>query len=430
MATYSQTQTALARAGGLGHERANLRVAAREAFWIALEALRTHKLRSFLTLLGVVVATTTLIVVMSVINGMNLYIANHIANLGVNTFVVSQFEWATGREGWLRQRLRNRPIRMSDYRFLEQNLEGYDEIGAQTGMDSNVRFNGQTMFDVELDGVTPSMIDINFQQVDYGRYFTEADEQHAAPVCFVGQDVVTKFFPSVNPLNHEIAVNGRPFRIIGVAKKIGTTFGESEDNFVQIPLNAYRRKFVSRPNLNISVKAYDSAQMQPLEEEARMLMRVRRHLPFHEKDTFGINESQTIMSLWERLTGSIFAATTAIVAIFMVIGGIVIMNIMLASVTERTHEIGIRKSLGARRADILMQFVMESAAMAAAGGVVGVLIAALVDMVVNHFFTASLPISAVVLGVSLSAVVGLFFGIYPASKAARLEPIEALRVET
>jgi putative ABC transport system permease protein len=404
----------------------------REAFWIALEALRAHKLRSFLTLLGVVIATTTLIVVMSIINGMNLYIADHIANLGANVFIVSQYQWAQDYQAWLKARRRNKPIRTEEYDFLKENLRGYKNIGAADEMwsDSNsTRYQGHTLYNEDLSGVTPSMIDIGSQKVESGRYITDSDYQHEAMVCFIGHDLVKEFFPSVDPLGKEILVNDLPFQVVGVAETIGSTFGESQDNFVVIPLTTYRKFFAPRLSLMINVQAYDSKQMLELEDEARALLRARRHVPYHEDDNFGINASQTIMALWDRLMGSIFAATIGIVAVFMVVGGIVIMNIMLASVTERTHEIGIRKSLGARRRDILTQFVIESIVMAGTGGAMGVLLAFIVSAIVDHFWTSTVPLKAVIVGLALSSAVGLFFGIYPASQAAKLDPIEALRTE-
>ena len=407
-------------------------VTAREAFWIALEALRAHKLRSFLTLLGVVIATTTLIVVMSIVNGMNLYIADHIANLGANVFILHQWQWAQGYEAWLKARRRNKPMLIEEYEFLRDNLTGYKRLGASAEIqnsDTQARYQGHTVYDVEISGVTPSMIDIGQQKVDTGRYITEADYQHESMVCFVGRDLVDAFFPNVDPLAKEVLVNGIPFRVIGVAQKIGSTFGESQDNFVQIPLTTFRKFFAPRPSLAISVQAWDAQQMLVLEDEARSLLRARRHVPYREDDTFGVNASQTIMDTWNRIMGSIFAVTIGIVAVFMVVGGIVIMNIMLASVTERTHEIGIRKSLGARRRDILMQFVIESIVMACAGGGIGVMLALIVSAIVDHFFTSTVPVSAIVVGLALSTAVGLFFGIYPASKAAKLDPIEALRTE-
>jgi putative ABC transport system permease protein len=225
-------------------------------------------------------------------------------------------------------------------------------------------------------------------------------------------------------------VAGIPLRVIGVMEKVGSTFGQSQDNFAFMPLTTFRQIWVGRPELLVFIKAPDGRHMLELEDEVRALMRARRHIPYGEDDTFGINASDTLMSVWKNLTGTIFAVTIGLVAVFMVVGGIVIMNIMLASVTERTHEIGIRRSLGARRRDIVWQFLVESGVMATTGGVAGVALAALLAQAVNMFFTASVPWSAIAAGLTLSTAVGIFFGIYPATKAARLDPVEALRQES
>jgi len=413
-----------------GHS-VTLWVTAREAFWIALEALRSHKLRSFLTLLGVVIATTTLIVVMSVVNGMNLYIADHIANLGTNTFVLHQFKWAQGFDAFLQAKRRNKPIRIEEYEYLRESLQGYERIGALAPLQPNptARYKNHTIDEIEIKAMTASFVDIGREKVEYGRYLSESDYQHNARVCVIGKDVVEKLFPSVDPLDKEVLLAGLPFRVIGTTERIGSTFGQSQDNFAIVPLSTFRSIWMARPELLVFIKAPDSQHMLELQDEVRALMRTRRHVPYAEDDTFGINASDTLMSAWKNLTGTIFAVTIGLVAIFMVVGGIVIMNIMLANVTERTHEIGIRKSLGARRRDILWQFVIESGVMASMGGLTGVVLAAVVAQVVNMFFTATLPMSAVVVGVTLSTAVGLFFGIYPARKAAQLDPIEALRAE-
>jgi putative ABC transport system permease protein len=409
----------------------NIWVTAREAFWLALETLRLHKLRSFLTLLGVVIATTTLISVMSVVNGMNLYIAERIANLGTNVFIIHQWQWAQSYETWLKARRRNKPVRIEEYEYLKENLANYKNIGAATSLrgDTDARYQGRILYEVNLSGVTPSMIDIGQAKVEIGRYITESDYQHSAMVCFIGQDLVDEFFPTVDPIDKEVTVRGIPFRVIGVAARIGSTFGQSQDKFVDIPLTTFQKVFMARPQLAVSVQAWNGPQMVALQDAARALMRARRHIPYQEDDTFGINASETLMNAWQQLTGAIFAVTIGIVAVFMVVGGIVIMNIMLASVTERTHEIGIRKSLGARRRDILMQFIIESSVMAATGGAAGVALSLIVSKIVDIFFTSSVPANAVVIGLVLSTAVGLFFGIYPASKAAKLDPIEALRTE-
>jgi putative ABC transport system permease protein len=406
-------------------------VTAREAFWIALEALRSHKLRSFLTLLGVVIATTTLIVVMSVVNGMNLYIAEHIANLGTNTFVLHQFQWAQGFDSFLNARRRNKPIRVEDFEYLKDNLQGYLRIGAMTQLNPSppARYKGHVIDEISLSGMTPSFADIGREKVEKGRYISETDYQHNARVCVIGQDLVEKLFANVDPLDKEVQLGGLPFRVVGVTEKVGSTFGQSEDNFALIPMSTFRTIWVGRPELLVFIKAPDGAHMTELQDEVRALMRIRRHVPYSEPDTFGINASDTLMSAWKNLTGTIFAVTIGLVAVFMVVGGVVIMNIMLASVTERTHEIGIRKSLGARRRDILWQFVFEAGMMASMGGIAGVIFSYLIARIVNIFFTAEVPVSAVAVGVGLSAAVGLIFGIYPAGKAAQLEPIEALRSE-
>ena len=431
MAVLTQAQTFIRRPQARPRALTSVWVTAREAFWIALETLRTHKLRSFLTLLGVVISTTTLIVVMSIINGMNKYIADRIANLGANVFVVSQYSWTNNDEEWLRQRRRNKPIRVDDYEFLKENLHGYKSIGAAAWLwpRPTVKYNGHSLYDLNVTGQTPSMVGMQQEQVEFGRYFTESEYDHAAQVCFIGQDITDEFFPTVDPIDKVIDVGGQPFRVVGVAKRIGKTLGQSQDDFVQMPLTAFAKLFMARPRMNVMIQAWSGPQMVELQDEARAVMRARHHLPFKETDDFGINASETIMGMWQDLTGKLFGGTIGIVAVFMVIGGIVIMNIMLASVTERTHEIGIRKSLGARRRDILVQFVIESAVMAGAGGVIGILLAVGIAKLVDIVFTASVPPSAIMVGLVLSTSVGLFFGIYPASKAAKLDPIEALRTE-
>ena len=431
MAVLSQPQVLLHKLSPRVGRSTGVWVTSREAFWIALEALRTHKLRSFLTLLGVVIATTTLIVVMSVINGMNLYIADHFANLGTNVFVLHQWDWTMSYEAWLKAQHRNKAIRIEEFEFLHDNVKGYKNIGAEANLwgDAEVKYKGHLMHEVNLSAETPNMIDIGQAKVESGRYINDSDYQHDSMVCFIGRDLADEFFPSLDPIDKEINIRGIPFRVIGVAARIGTTFGQSQDKFVQIPLTTFQKVFMARPELAVSVQAWDAQQMMVLEDAVRALMRARRHIPYKEDDNFGINASDTIMAMWHQLTASIFAVTVGIVAVFMVVGGIVIMNIMLASVTERTHEIGIRKSLGARRRDIMMQFVIEASVMALAGGAIGVIIAFIISKVVDIFFTSSVPLSAVLVGLFLSTAVGLFFGIYPASKAANLEPIEALRTE-
>ncbi len=404
---------------------------AREAFWLALEELRTHKLRSLLTLLGIVIATTTLIVVMSVVNGMNLYIATKIANLGTNTFVLHQFKWAQGWDEYLKAMRRNRPITSEEYQYLVDNLNGYEAISAiaQPTSGPEAKYGGHSIDEVSLSGITASHAYIGREKVAYGRYISDQDYTHNTRVCFIGQDIVDKLFPSIDPIGKELQVGGHNFTVIGVAEKVGSAFGVSQDNFVFIPLGTFRDFFKPNLELMVFIKSPDAQHINELEDETRVLMRSRRHIPYHDDDNFGINASDTLMSAWHDLTGTIFAVTIGVVAVFMVVGGIVIMNIMLATVTERTHEIGIRKSIGARRSNVMWQFLIEAAVLAELGGLMGVIFSFGIAQLVNMVFTAEVPASAVIVGVALSTGVGLFFGIYPARRAAGLDPIQALRAE-
>jgi putative ABC transport system permease protein len=405
----------------------------REALWVALDSLASHKLRSFLTLLGIVIATTTLIGVIAVIKGMDAYIADRVANMGSNVFLVMRMPLLGefNPKKVLELLRRNPELRVEEYEYLRDNMTLAQEVGLETRKTRDVRYGNQNLEDVAIRGVTPNIIFIDIEQVSYGRYISEADNRHRAYTTFIGQDLVDRLFPGVDPLGKWISIDGIPYEVVGVAKALGTTFGQSQDNFAYIPIETFFKIYGNRQGMAINVRARGPEWMTETEDQARMLLRARRHLRPGEEDTFGIIASAELMDLWHQLTGAIAAATMAVTSVFLVVGGIVIMNIMLATVTERTHEIGVRKSLGARRRDILMQFLVESALLAMIGGVLGLLGAVAVVRVLASATSvpAVIPVSAIALAVGLSTAVGMFFGIYPARKAAMLDPIVALRAE-
>ena len=402
-----------------------------ETIRLALDALRSHKLRSFLTLLGVILAVTTLVSVMSVVNGMNVYVADRIANMGANVFIIDRFGIITSRDEWIKAQ--KRPlIVLEEFERLRDNLKTPKAVAAAYDRNVQVRSGNAKMDNTDVMGTTANYAEVSSLDVAQGRFITEADEMHHAEVVFIGADLATKFFPNVDPIGKIINAETHAYEVVGVAEALGTAFGQSRDNFMVMPLGTYNREW-RRQNewLGIFVQAPTAAMMETCEDEARMLLRAMRHLPYNAPDNFAILGSDSIMALWHDLTGNLAFLAVMLVSVFLVVGGIVIMNIMLASVTERTREIGIRRSLGARKKHILLQFMTESAVLAATGGLIGVLVAWAVVALLRAFtfIPMETSIAAVIVSLAVSAAVGLFFGIYPAMKAAKLDPIEALRAE-
>jgi putative ABC transport system permease protein len=402
-----------------------------ETLKLSLDALRAHKLRSFLTLLGVILAVMTLVSVMSVIAGLNLYVATRVANLGANVFIIDRFGILTSEEDFIKAQ--KRPlITLEDYQRIRDTMKVATAVAAEEDQYTQVRYNDLLMEQTDIMGVSPNFAEVRNINVEVGRFITPADEDHRSEVTFIGADLAKKFFPNSDPIGKTIRAKGHSYEVVGVAEAIGTAFGQSQDNYLIVPLGTYRKGWHRQTDwLTILVQAPEAELMSASQDEARMLFRAWRHVPYDAPDNFAILGSESIMALWHDLTGNLAFVAVALVSVFLVVGGIVIMNIMLASVTERTREIGLRRSLGARKKHILMQFMTESAVLAAVGGIIGIIGAYAIVFTVKTLFSFPMetPLSAVILALCLSTGVGLFFGIFPAMRAAKLDPIEALRAD-
>ncbi len=400
---------------------------------VAAGSLRSSKLRSFLTLLGIILATTTLIAVMAIIHGMDVYVAQQVSDMGADGFRIVRLAQIGEHDPkkFLEMLRRNPKLKREEYDFVRKRVTMSREMGLESYRRVPIAYGKEHAEGVIIRGATANLAAIANLQAENGRFFTDADNQRRQAVTFIGSDIKERFFPSTDPVGKVLHIQGRPFEVVGVAKTQGSVFGNSRDNFVMVPMETFFKMFGSQTDMNYFAVALDRDHYYQAQDEVRALLRGFRHLRPNQDDNFAIVGSDSLTSAWDRLTGAIAATAVAVVSVFMVVGGVVIMNIMLAVVTERTHEIGIRKSMGARRRDILQQFLIESSMLAGAGGLIGTLVAWGLAVLVRNVTPVPMviPLTAVVVAVALSSAVGLFFGIYPARRAAMLDPIEALRVE-
>lgn len=407
-----------------------------ETLKLAISAIWAHKLRSFLTLLGMIIGVTAFMVVLSLLQGFNAYIDEKIAGIGSNSFTIRRFAFDDFKDTdtIAEAQRRNKELTFEELDFIKARAQFIGLIGAKALPNSReVRYRGEALLDVRVDGAEPVIGEIEKVDVAEGRYFTEAENNNSARVCFIGTDVASKFFPQGGAVGAEISVQGIPYRIVGVQTAKGAIFGQPQDNFVQFPINTYGTNFGGlrgSRGLFFIATARSDREFDDAVEEARTLMRIKRGLEFGTKDTFGILTPDAITGLRDRLLGPTFVVIMIVPGIALFIGAIVIMNIMLVAVTERTKEIGIRKSLGAKQADILKQFLCESSTLAVIGGVIGLVLAeALGILLTKYVFQTQIPLWAATVAIVVSGGVGIMAGLFPAWKAARLDPIEALRAD-
>ena len=406
-----------------------------ETLKLAVAAIWAHKLRSALTLLGMIVGVTAFVVVVSLIAGFNRYVDEKIAGIGAKSFTVQRFnplEDFKDTDTIAAAQRRNKELTLDDYDYLKQRAQLIGKIGARArGTPVEVKRGTEVLEDVFVSGATANCVDIENRDVAEGRFIAEPEDEGAARVAYVGADVANKLFPAGNAVGSEITVRGLPYRVIGVETAKGTVFGIPQDTFVILPLKTYAINYgglIRQRSLYFIATSITDERFNDAVEESRFLMRVRRKLGPSEKDNFGIVTPDAITGLRERLFGTIFLVAMLVPGIAMLVGAIVIMNIMLVSVTERTKEIGIRKSLGARKIDILKQFLVEAVTLSTIGGAVGIFIAWMVGLIVTSLiFPTYLSVWAIAGALAVSGGAGVVSGLFPAWRAARLDPIEALR---
>ncbi|MEC8253778.1 MAG: ABC transporter permease [Planctomycetota bacterium] len=402
-----------------------------EATRLAVESIWANRLRSFLTLLGVIIGIAAIVATAAVIEGLNKYVADKLSDLGQGTFTVQRFGIITNRQDFLDAIRRNRRLQREDARAVRDLCTSAKEVAWQVRSTADVRRGDALLKSCEVGGITPEILEIEPFEVADGRVILPFEDDRAVPVAFIGNDVVEQLFGDVDPIGKELRIKGQPVRVVGTAVKKGSFLGFSQDNFIKIPYSLHRKLYGTTRSVRISVQAADSSRMEECMDEVRAILRARHHLRPKEDDDFDMLTAAGINDLWKRMTTTIFSIALFVVGISLVVGGIVIMNIMLVSVIERTREIGVRKAVGARQRDIVRQFLIESMLLSCIGGVIGVALAYGASWALRTYtpLPAEFPAWAPPVAFFVCAGIGVFFGISPARRAADLDPIEALRTE-
>ncbi len=400
-----------------------------EAFGIAFQSIFAHKLRAFLTLIGIIIGVASVVVVGAAISGLNSYVIERVSKvLGVNHFMIARVAGRMSDEQWERANRRNPRLDWDDVDWMLRHCDTCAEVGAQSNMRLDIQQGGEELLGVQVAGVTANMATIEDKTIAEGRFLLPYEVEHPSQVVVLGMDVREKFFPALDPVGRTLQLRGFSFRVVGVEARRGAMFGESLDKLVYIPITTFQRLFGRRQTLQVHGLAPDRERFEDAIEEARVTMRIHHRLRPNEDDDFGLVNVGDVNRDVDQFTGSIAMVVTPITLISLVVGGIVVMNIMLVTVNERTFEIGLRKAIGARKKEILAQFLVESALLCALGGVFGLLLASAVAGGVRAGTSIPMTITPgyVLLSLVVSSVVGILAGIYPAWKAARLDPVVAL----
>ncbi len=402
-----------------------------DAFWIALKSILEHKLRAFLTLIGIIIGVAAVVVVAASIEGLETYVMEKVSKvLGTNHFMMTRMA-NTGRitdDEFEKRNRRNKDVTWDEYIYIRDNCKMCFAIGAQMNAGTEINQNGIEMPSVRILGGTANMVDIEDKNINPGRFFSDAEVERSAKVCVIGTDVQDKFFPNQNPVGQTIKIRGVPLQIVGVEEKRGSMFGDSMDRNIYIPLPVHNQIFNRTGGLQVHGKALNAEVMHDTIENARQVLRNRRELLGSEEDTFSIVNTDEISAQMGQFTDAIAIVVLPITMIILVVGGIVVMNIMLVSVTERTFEVGLRKALGATRKQILLQFLIESSLLCIVGGILGLILAAGATQLVSVLLEMTMTITLfyMALSVGISSLIGILAGLYPAWTAAKLDPIVAL----